>query len=187
MPSLTRRPPTGAAGRPDRRRWLSWLAAIAALPALAPLGGCDAKRIEKLEEGVSPEADVRRQFGEPSAGHPDSGGARTLEYTRQPEGQTADMITIGADDRMSALRQVLRPDIFARVTTGLDKARVRRLIGPPARMQRYALKQQEDWDWRYLHGTEAKVFVVTFDEGGRVVSTASLPDPRVTEAGGPSR
>ena len=28
--------------------------------------GCDAQRIEKLEEGVATEADVRKQFGEPA-------------------------------------------------------------------------------------------------------------------------
>ena len=33
---------------------------------LALLFGCDAQRIAKLEEGVSSEADVRRQFGEPA-------------------------------------------------------------------------------------------------------------------------
>lgn len=185
MPSLTNPVPMATSmARAGRRHALGWVIAAAASLLLA---GCDARKIEKLEEGVSTEADVRRQFGEPSAVFPDAGGGRTLEFTRQPEGQTAYMISIGADGRMSALRQVLRPDILAQVAVGFDKGQVRRLIGAPARMQRYELKQQEEWDWRYLHGTEAKVFVVTFDNGGRVVSTASLPDPRVTEAGGPSR
>ncbi|MCU0774143.1 MAG: outer membrane protein assembly factor BamE [Ideonella sp.] len=187
MPSLTPRPPRGAAAGTDRRRWLSWVAAFAALPGLALLVGCDAKRIEKLEEGVATEADVRRQFGEPAAIHDDGGGARTLEYTRQPEGQTAYMISIGADGRMSALRQVLRPDVFARITPGMDQAQVRRLIGRPGRTQRYELRREEAWDWRFLDGQDARVFAVTFDETGRVLRTETLPDPRVTEAGGPSR
>jgi outer membrane protein assembly factor BamE (lipoprotein component of BamABCDE complex) len=185
MPSLTIRPTALPAPTcRGRRLTLGWLAATG---AAALLPACDAQKIQKLEEGVSTEADVRRQFGEPSAVYPEAGGARTLEYTRQPEGQTTYMITIGADGRMSALRQVLRPDIFARVTVGLNQAQVRRLIGPPARTQRYALKPQEEWDWRFQDGTEAKVFVVTFDDAGRVARTATLPDPRVTEAGGPSR
>jgi outer membrane protein assembly factor BamE (lipoprotein component of BamABCDE complex) len=160
---------------------------LVALAAAIVAAACDQQKIQKLEEGVSTEADVRRQFGEPAAVYQEAGGARTLEYPRQPEGQANYMITIGADGKMSALRQVLRPDIFARVTPGLDKAQVRRLIGMPAKTQRYELKKEEAWDWRYQDGTEARVFVVTFDEGGRVVSTATMADPRVTEAGGPSR
>lgn len=161
--------------------------ALVVLAVLIAGSACDPQKIQKLEEGVSTEADVRRQFGEPAAVYQEPGGARTFEYPRQPEGQTNYMITIGADGKMSALRQVLRPDIFARITPGLDKAQVRRLIGLPARTQRYDLKKEEVWDWRYQDGTEARVFAVTFDDGGRVVSTATMADPRVTEAGGPSR
>jgi outer membrane protein assembly factor BamE (lipoprotein component of BamABCDE complex) len=171
--------PQGTAGRA-----LAWATALLAALALV---ACDAKRIEKLEEGVATEADVRRVFGVPTTTYDDGGGVRTLVYTRQPEGQTAYMISIGADGRMSALRQVLRPDVFARITPGLDQPQVLRAIGPPAKTQRYELRREEVWDWRFQDGTEAKVFAVVFDDGGRVRRTETLPDPRVTEAGGPSR
>ncbi len=38
---------------------------VSALLALLALAGCDQRRIEKLEEGVSTEADVRARFGQP--------------------------------------------------------------------------------------------------------------------------
>jgi len=121
---------------------------------------------------------VRAKFGEPAAVYNAENGSRTFEYPRQPEGQTNYMITIGPDGKMSALRQVLKAETFAEVTPGLDKAQVRRLLGRPATSQSYPLKDEEVWDWRFLDGHENKVFSVTFDRDGRVVSSATLLDAR---------
>ncbi|HEX5633597.1 MAG TPA: hypothetical protein VFX50_10220 [Gemmatimonadales bacterium] len=156
------------------RRWL----AASVLAALALAAGCDSQRISELEEGVATEADVRARFGEPAAVYDEPGGARTLEYPRQPAGQVNYMITIGTDGRMSALRQVLKPSEFARVVPGLERAQVRRLLGRPARVQPYPLQGEEVWDWRFLSGAEGRVFSVTFDAQGRVASTATTLDPR---------
>lgn len=52
---------------------------------------------------------MRARFGEPERIWDEPGGARTLEYNRQPAGHQNYMITIGPDGRMSALRQVLAP------------------------------------------------------------------------------
>jgi outer membrane protein assembly factor BamE (lipoprotein component of BamABCDE complex) len=150
---------------------------------LALLGGCDAQKIAQLEPGVSTEADVRAQFGEPAAIYAEPGGERTFEYSRQPEGQTNYMITIGADGRMSALRQVLKPANLAKIQPGWDKSQVRRLLGKPGKTRSYALQQHEEtWDWRYADGQESKIFSVTFDPDGRVTKTSSQLDPRDTEA-----
>jgi outer membrane protein assembly factor BamE (lipoprotein component of BamABCDE complex) len=145
---------------------------------LALVAGCDQKKIEQLEEGVATEADVRAKFGEPAAVYTEEGGARTFEYPRQPEGQTNYMITIGTDGKMSALRQVLKGESFAKVTPGLDKAQVRRLLGRPAKTQSFALKQEEVWDWRFADGQQSKLFSVTFDNSGNVRATATTMDDR---------
>lgn len=150
----------------------------------ALFAGCDPQRIAELEEGVSTEADVRARFGEPAAIHPEDDGSRTLEYPRQPEGQTNYMITIGPDGKMSALRQVLKQADFETILPGLDKAEVRRRLGRPATTQVFALKNQEVWDWRYLEDQQPRVFSVTFDMEGRVLSTASAIDPRELYPGG---
>jgi outer membrane protein assembly factor BamE (lipoprotein component of BamABCDE complex) len=160
-------------------RWMGWAALVFAL-----LAGCDARRIAELEEGVATEADVRERFGEPAAVYAESGGARTFEYPRQPEGQRNYMITIDPDGKMSALRQVLQPATFAKVTPGMDHAAVRRLLGRPAQVQAYPLRQQEVWDWRYLEGGQAQQFSVTFDSAGRVVTSGSTIDPRENQVGG---
>ena len=97
---------------------LARLAAIA-LAALVSVA-CDPQRINELEEGLSTETDVRDRFGVPDNVWDEGGGARTLEYNRQPAGQRNYMITIGADGKMSALRQVLTPENFARITPDMD-------------------------------------------------------------------
>jgi hypothetical protein len=143
----------------------------------ALLAACDPQRISELEEGVATEADVRARFGEPEAIYTEQNGARTFEYPRQPAGQVNYMITVGTDGKMSALRQVLKPINFQKIQPGWDKAQVRRLLGRPAKTVRYALKDEEVWDWRFVDAQEAKMFSVSFDPDGRVVSSATASDP----------
>ena len=167
--------------------WQRWVAGFVAGSALlALLAACDPQRISELEEGVSTEADVRARFGEPAAVYTEENGSRTFEYPRQPAGQVNYMITVGPDGRMSALRQVLKPANFARVVAGWDQAEVRRLLGRPAKTQRYALKQIEVWDWRFADGNEAKLFSVTFDKEGRVTGTGTALDEVLAGGGGKS-
>lgn len=159
-----------------------WWAALAAV--LGGLVACDAERIGKLEEGVSTEADVRKQFGEPDTVYDEPDGSRTFGYPRQPEGQVNYLITIGPDGRMSALRQVLTPRNFEKVKPGMTPDEVRRLLGKPAKRQTFALKQQTVWDWRWLDGQQAKEFSVTFDADMKVLTSDSHDDPRTVYRGG---
>jgi len=163
--------------RPFERMVLaSWFGALLAL------AGCDPQKIARLEEGVATEADVKREFGEPAAVYSEPDGSRTFEFPRQPNGQVNYMITIGADGKMSALRQVLKATEFAKVTPGLDKAQVRRLLGQPAKTAKYELKPDEEhWDWRWLDGQSPKFFSVTFDRDGKVASTAITDDTRAQQ------
>jgi outer membrane protein assembly factor BamE (lipoprotein component of BamABCDE complex) len=145
--------------------------------SMLALIGCDQQKIAKLEEGVATEADVRKQFGEPHATYNEADGSKTLEFSRQPEGQTAYMITIGADGKMSALRQVLKPAEFAKIKPGMDKTEVRRTLGKPFKTIKYDLKPDEEhWDWRWLDGQIGKIFSVTFDRDGKVLKSAVSDD-----------
>ncbi len=163
-------------------KWLAvWLLAVAGLLGLS---ACDQKKIAELEEGVATEADVRARFGEPAAVYADENGARTFDYPRQPEGQVNYMITIGADGKMSSLRQVLKDTSFAKVQPGMDKTQLRRLLGRPAKTQLYELKQEEVWDWRFRDNQENKLFSVTLDKNGVVRSSATALDPRTSMPGG---
>lgn len=159
--------------------------AVAAVLLGALLAGCDPQRVARLEEGVSTEVDVRKQFGDPVTVTVNPDGSRVMDYPRQPEGWTNYVITIGADGKMSSLRQLLNPDNFARVTPGLTGQQVRDLLGRPARQTRYDLKNEEVWDWRFKQdGQDSKFFSVTFGADGRVVATAVGDDPRDAMSGG---
>ena len=154
-----------------RKRWRYWL-----LGPVLMLLGCDSQRVAELEVGVSTETDVRARFGNPVAIYEEANGDRTLEYPRQPAGQTNYMISIAPDGKLSSLRQVLTTANFERVVPGTSKEQIRRLLGLPARTQFYKLKNEEVWDWRFVDGHEAKVFSATFDSGGSVVGTGIAQD-----------
>ena len=156
---------------------------IALLAAAGLLTACDQERVAKLEEGVATETDVRKQFGEPTQIVEHADGSKLLEYPRQPEGWTNYAIEIGADGKMSSLRQLLTPINFAKVQAGMDQAEVRRTLGKPAKTQRYSMKPDEEvWEWRFMDGQQKKVFNVTFDRDARVLHSAISDDPRETMA-----
>ena len=164
--------------------------AMGLLSALLGVAGCDQQRIAELEEGVATEADVRARFGEPekvwdasdmaktplsgSAGVAAAPGARTFEYNRQPAGAVNYMITIGPDGKMSALRQVLSAETFAKVLPGMPMETVRKMLGKPMKVVPYALQQTTNYDWRYLNPPNVNmIFTVVFDRDLKVVSTGS--------------
>ncbi|MDO8418683.1 MAG: outer membrane protein assembly factor BamE [Rubrivivax sp.] len=159
--------------------------ATLALLAALWLAGCDPQRVAQLEEGVSTEVEVRKQFGDPVTITTQPDGTRIFDYPRQPEGWTNYVITIGPDGKMSSLRQLLNPDNFARVQPGLAAQEVRQLLGRPAQTKRYDLKNEEVWDWRFKqNGQDSKLFSVTFGADGKVLSTATSDDPREIANGG---
>lgn len=153
------------------------LGVAVAVMGMLGLPGCDPQNIKELEEGLSTEADVRARFGEPERIWTEPDGSRTFEYNRQPAGQVNYMITIGADGRMTALRQVLTPENFARVSPGMRMDEVRRLLGKPAKSTPYELKKETWVDWRYLEApNQAKVFTVVHGPEHVVLRTQTGAD-----------
>ncbi|MDA8522199.1 outer membrane protein assembly factor BamE [Acidovorax sp. NCPPB 4044] len=169
--------PRNGPSAPDRRRLLA--TAVGTVAGLWLLNACDPQRIRELEEGVSTEADVRARFGEPERVWDEPGGARTLEYNRQPEGHQNYMITIGTDGRMTALRQVLAPHVFEKIVPGMLMEEVRRRLGKPAKMTTFERQGETVWDWRWNDGgTQPMVFSTTFDLRGRVLRSGSAFEMR---------
>ncbi len=142
------------------------------------LAGCDPARVAKLEEGVSTEAQVRQQFGEPETVTVLPDGDKVLDYPRQPQGWTNYRIRIGADGKMSALRQLLHADNFARVQPGQPEMQVRDLLGKPARLQPWPLKGETELSWRFRpDANRSQLFSVFFDSTGRVLRSSVSDDP----------
>lgn len=153
---------------------------------MGTLVGCDQQRIDKLEEGVSTEADVSAAFGVPDTRWDGPDGSHVLAYSRQPEGDANYLITIGPDGKMSALRQVLTPRNFAQITPGMNADEVLRRLGKPMKITPYGLKQQIHYDWRFRDGPNAsdrQIFTVVFSPDLRVQSTQTAPDSTPDQRG----
>ncbi len=143
------------------------------------LGACDAVTLKDLKPGVSTGYDVRDRLGKPGIEWRNADGSVTWEYSRQPEGTECFMATIGPDNVLRSLENVLTPQNFARVQAGWDKDQVRRLLGKPRSVQAFALKQEEVWDWRLPPEVSADVFFnVHFDRDGHVTGTSRSVQPR---------
>lgn len=170
---------------------------LSGLAGLGGLMGCDQQRVAELEESVATEADVRARFGEPEKvwdagdmaktpmpGAAAAPGSKTFEYNRQPAGNVNYMITIGPDGKMSALRQVLSPQNFAKVLPGMPMETVRKMLGKPMKITPYALQQTIHYDWRYLNPPNtAMIFTVVFDQNLSVVSTGSVQEDMINPKG----
>jgi outer membrane protein assembly factor BamE (lipoprotein component of BamABCDE complex) len=163
--------------------WHASAAACVLASLSVGLVGCD--RASQLEESVSTEVQVRKEFGEPRTITVAPDGSRTFDYPRQPEGWTNYVIKLGADGKVTSIRQLLTPDNFAKVTPGLTQLEVRSILGRPATMTPYALKKEEVWTWRFKqNGQDSKLFSVTFNADGQVLSSAVGDDPRESMTGG---
>ncbi len=154
------------------KRLLAYLCAI-----LAALGisACDYFNLRELQPGVSTATEVRDRFGTPEMEWVNTDGSVTWEFSRQPEGIECFMITIGPDNILRRVDQVLDEQTFARVVNGLNGDEVRRLLGKPARSQFLQLKQETVWEWRISHGfagnSDPVFFTVSFNTDGRVTGT----------------
>lgn len=156
------------------------------LAATLALSACDQQGrplehwgIERLQAGVSSEADVRGVFGEPDAVMQEGDGSRVYQFPQGPQGSRTFFAVIGPDGKLVRVWNVLVAETFAKVLPGMSGGDVLRLLGRPGGEQHYALKRETAWEWRFVDGNATKVFVVMFDGAGRVVSTG-IEDPTLS-------
>lgn len=145
---------------------------VAVLAAALALTGCD-MRMSELKPGISTSTEVRSVMGQPTFEWKEADGGYTWEFPRGPNGVVTYMITIGPDDKLKEIRQVLTEAYFAKIRPGLTKDEVRRLIGKPAETMTFPLKKEEVWSWKYEKGpNDTWQFHTHFDLGGKVVTTS---------------
>jgi hypothetical protein len=135
---------------------------------------CDGLALQDLKPGVSTDRDVRNRMGRPTREWKDADGTQTWEYPRTPEGIVNYMIVIGPDNVLREVRQVLTEENFGKVTAGMSKEDVRRLLGQPAHELYFPLKKEHVWDWKWKIESSMDIFFnVHFDDDGHVVKTSS--------------
>lgn len=145
--------------------------------ATALLPGCDVVLVSDFTPGKSTAAEVRQRMGPPSTEYANSDGSITWEYNRQPNGIETHMLTFGTDKVLQKIEQVLSDEYFRKVTNGMDKAEIQRLLGKPGSTVTFPLKKEEVWDWRIAGTipTEEWHFYVHFDVAtGLVVGTTKM-------------
>lgn len=143
------------------------------------LSACDAIGLRELKPGASTGYDVRDKMGKPTMEWTNGDGSQTWEYARTPEGKANYMFTIGPDNVLREIRQVLTEENFAKVTKGMTREQIRRLLGKPGWVTQLDLKQQEVWEWRFENPHQADMrFGVHFDSSGQVVDTSRREEQR---------
>lgn len=154
--------------------------AISALAAAA-LPACEAINVQELKPGVSTATEVRSRLGAPTQEFRNPDGTVTLEFSRQPGGIDCYMVTVGPDQIMTRIEQVLTEANLAKVAAGMDREEVRRLLGAPGSKTTYRNSQEEVWDWRVAGtiNTEEAHFHAHFDPAtGLVKRTSRRIEPR---------
>jgi len=145
--------------------------------ALLSLLGCD--RTNELRPGISTTAEIIDKLGRPTMEWQE-GADKVWEYPFTPEGTRNYMLTIGPGGVLKAMEQVLTPENFARVQPGMTQEQIRRLLGKPASMQFFALKQEEVWEWKEQTaqpGADMR-FNVYFNNTGQVTHTGRYEHPK---------
>ena len=140
----------------------------------ALLPACDGVNLGKLKPGITTAQQVREIMGPPTMQWADDDGTQTWEYPRTPEGIVNYMIVIDASQILREVRQVLCDENFARVSAGMTRDEVRRLLGQPAHEQFFALSKETVWDWKTTAVANTPAyFNVHFGADGRVVRTTT--------------
>ena len=158
------------------RKLFAMFAALA-----ATLAGCgDRPHLQaQLKAGVSTARDVRDAMGPPSMEWKQSDGSTIWEFTRMPAGKKNFMATIGPDEVLRELVQVVTEENFGRVKPGMGKDELRRLLGKPTETARLPLKPVEVWSWAYDDVFQREMFLdVNLDADGKVIDTSRRNEHR---------
>lgn len=148
-------------------RTLSRMATIASLLVLA---GCSAYGPSRP---LATEAETLAVHGEPTRRHDNGDGTTTLEYSTQPFGYSALMVTVDRSGVVVDQRDALSDKYLADVRPGMTMAEVSRMLGRHRSVQTFRLSGEEVWDWNVHNDGPgvATLFNVHFI-GGKVVRTS---------------
>ena len=126
------------------------------------------------------QAEALAALGEPVRRWSNEDGTTTLEYSTQPYGDRALMLTVDAAGSVIRQDDALSDENLARVEKGMTRDEVSRLLGQHRSVQTFALSGEEVWDWNvYNDGPGvATLFNVHFIDGKVVRTSRSYVFPR---------
>ena len=116
-------------------------------------------------------------MGAPAAVWKSADGSAVWEYPQGPLGAQTFMVTLGPDQAVREIRQVLREEYFKRVRAGMSRAEVRRLLGRQMETRYFSLSGEEVWSWRYVEWNVRPMFFnVHFDQASGAVTRVSYTE-----------
>ena len=145
------------------------------LAAVCLLAGCQAYSPRGIAPGT-PLAQVEASMGPRTASYPLPGGGQQVEFARGPYGKHTYMVQFDAAGRLVGSEQVLTERNFARITNGLSRDEVLRMIGHPSHEQRLGFQKRMLWSYRY-DAIFCVWYQVSFNTNWQVVDTGYGPDP----------
>jgi hypothetical protein len=148
------------------------LIATATAATVALVGGCAIP----FKPGQT-ESEVIAVAGPPTGRYVMPDGTRRMEYATGPMGRHTWMVDLDAQGRVQQVEQVLSEMTFLKISDGMARDDVLRLIGRPAHRQREWMNK-ETWFWRYPTNDCLWVGVTMLPPDWKVQHGAGyLPDP----------
>lgn len=130
-----------------------------------------------LEPGRATAAEVRARMGEPAMRLERPGGGELLYFPHWPWGRATYVAAIGPDGVLRAMEQRLTYPNIHKVSSGMTRDDVRRLLGPPNEISRLPRQQREVWEYPWIHAVrEGRVLWVQFSDDGIVRETIEMHD-----------
>ena len=140
--------------------------------------GCASYSGSGLQPGIADESQVLAAMGEPALRFRNPDGTAIWAYPRGPLGFDTFMARFTSSGSLVAIDRVLVPEHFARVTPGLGKEEVQRIVGPPGNVEAFPRRAELVWDYRFVDAWGyPSQFSVIFDAQGRVRSTLTWREP----------
>jgi len=151
-----------------------WISAALATITAAILPACDLVVLPEIKPGITTAVELRAKMGNPGFEFTNDDGTVTWEYTRQPAGVHCYMITLGPDQVVRKLEQVLNEGNYAKAREGMTRDQIRRLLGKPANRMVFDNLREEVWEWKIegVPPNQPTFFNVHFDTGSGLVKKA---------------
>jgi hypothetical protein len=104
-----------------------------------------------LVPGQSPLDEVIAVMGQPAMRWAEADGSIRLAYPRGPMGVHTYMVLIGSNGVLRQIENVMDPQAFARIQSGMSQDQVLRTLGPPEPSWTIYFKARDElvWEWRY--------------------------------------
>lgn len=112
----------------------------------------------------TPAQQVKARVGAPSDVWKSPDGSEVWEYPMGPLGTETYMVTLGPDQAVRDVRQVLTEENISKLKPGMQREEVRRRLGRPGIINYADSRNEEVWYWRYREwGVRKMELYVQFD------------------------